>query len=186
MRWLNRLAVAAAALALLSSNAYARPSEVAAALPNAARVGEARYEVLALAVFDAELWAPQGAFSWDQAFALSLTYQRSISARALVNRTLREMTERGGDRAPLEALRSQLLACFADVRAGDRITGLSSGADTARASITMAGSAARSHRPGSDAPSLASGLMAQARIARSANVCAAADAEPWAARRCSA
>jgi hypothetical protein len=132
MRWLNRLAVAAAALALLSSNAYARPSEVAAALPNAARVGEARYEVLALAVFDAELWAPQGAFSWDQAFALSLTYQRSISARALVNRTLREMTERGGDRAPLEALRSQLLACFADVRAGDRITGLSSGADTAR------------------------------------------------------
>ena len=131
MRWLNMLA-AAAALALLSSNAYARPSEVAAALPNAARVGEARYEVLALAVFDAELWAPQGAFSWDQAFALSLTYQRSISARALVNRTLREMTERGGDRAALEALRPQLQACFADVRAGDRITGLSSGADTAR------------------------------------------------------
>lgn len=127
------LAVAAAALLLTpSSAAHARPSEVAAALPSAARVGEARYEILALAIFDAELWAPQGAFSWDRAFALSLTYQRSISARALVNRTLREMADRGGDGATLAALRPLLLACFADVRAGDRITGVSFGVDTAR------------------------------------------------------
>ncbi|MBN8607908.1 MAG: chalcone isomerase family protein [Caulobacterales bacterium] len=124
--------MAAAIGALLLSNAEARPSEVAAVLPSAAWVGEARYEVLALAIFDAELWAPQGAFSWDRAFALSLTYQRSISARALVNRTLREMAERGGDGAALAALRPLLLACFADVRAGDRITGVSIGVDTAR------------------------------------------------------
>lgn len=124
--------IIAAFLALAAPPALARYSEVNATLPNAQLVGEARYRVLAWNVFEAELWNATGAFSWDQPFALSLTYERAFTARALADRGLSEMRQRGaGTAAQLEPLRARLEACFADVRAGDRITGVSTSASEA-------------------------------------------------------
>ncbi len=121
------------ALAVAATPALASPAEVARAMPGAQSVGQAPYRVLSFHVFDAELWAESAAFSWDRPFALSLTYKRSFSARAIVNRTITEMTQRGaGTPQSLEPLRASLQNCFADVRQGDRITGVSTGPNTAR------------------------------------------------------
>ena len=113
--------------------AEASPLEVSQVLPSAQRVGEAHYRVLAWTVFEAALWADGGVFSWDRPFALTLTYRRSFSAQALTNRTLGEMSRRSASNAEtLAPLRERLHACFPDVTPGDRITGVSTGANSAR------------------------------------------------------
>lgn len=122
-----------ASLALLATHASAAPAEVNHALPGARMVGEASYEALSVKLFDAELWNGSGDFSWEQPFALALTYQRSARAETLVNRSLREMSSRGaGTGRALTPLRAQLERCMPSVARGDRITGVSTGADTAR------------------------------------------------------
>jgi hypothetical protein len=124
---------ALASLALLATPASAAPSEVNSALPGAQMVGEASYEVLSVKLFDAELWNRSGDFSWEQPFALALTYQRSARAETLVNRSIREMSQRGARNArALAPLRAQLERCMPSVARGDRITGVSTGANTAR------------------------------------------------------
>ena len=113
--------------------ALARPAEVGLVLPAAQMVGQASYEVLAVRLFNAELWADGGAFAWERPFALSLTYERSARATTLLNRSIREMSGRGaGSARALAPLRAQLARCLPDVARGDRITGVSTGADTAR------------------------------------------------------
>lgn len=124
-------ALLACALLIWPGVASARYPELGNELGAYRMLGSARYQVLAWTVFDAELWAQQDRFSWDQPFALSLTYRRNISEADLVSRSLNGMAERTqlGSRERLEAL---LRTCFADVRAGDRFTGVSLGADQAR------------------------------------------------------
>ena len=131
---MRRFLTAFATLALLTSSpAWARPPEVGRAMPGAERVGAAHYEVLSVRLFEAELWNESGAFSWESPFALSLTYQRAASASTLVNRSIREMSQRGaGDARRLAPLRAQLERCMPDVGRGDRITGVSTSANTAR------------------------------------------------------
>ena len=128
-----RVIAFAAALVFSAPAAHARPPEVELMSPTATQVGEARYQVLAWPIFDAALWSETGAFAWDTPFALVLTYRRSFSAQALTNRTLFEMSRRGGgDAASLEPLAAPLRECFADIAPGDRITGVSTGTTTAR------------------------------------------------------
>lgn len=122
----------ALALFLVPLAAEARPSEVARALPGAERVGAARYEVLTLHVFDAELWSQRSTFAWGTPFALTLTYRRNFSARSLIGRSATEMRRRGVSAQNVEAITSRLQSCFADVAPGDRITGVSTGDDSAR------------------------------------------------------
>lgn len=123
----------AAALFSIALPAHARHPELAQTIPSAQQVGAARYSVLAIPVFQAELWTTNGVFSWERPFALTLTYERAIRANALVNRTISEMRQRGaGSEASLQPLRAPLTACFADVQNGDRITGVSTGPNTAR------------------------------------------------------
>jgi len=126
-------ALAALALTLAALPAWASPAEVARALPGAQKVGEASYSILAVQLFSAELYADDGQFSWERPFALSLTYQRSARASTLINRSIREMGSRGaGDAERLAPLRAQLERCFTSVSSGDRITGVSTGEETAR------------------------------------------------------
>lgn len=131
---MRRFLTVVATLALLASSpAWGRPPEVGRTFPNAERVGAAHYEVLSIRLFEAELWNESGDFSWENPFALSLTYQRAASAETLVNRSIREMSTRGaGDARELAPLRTQLERCMPSVNRGDRITGVSTGANTAR------------------------------------------------------
>lgn len=125
-----RSIVAAMALAFSAGAAEARPPEVERALSGAQLVGQARYQVVAWTLFDAALWTEDGAFSWERPFALTLTYRHSFSSDALSDRTIVEMARRGAAHAP-DRLGALLRTCFPDVSPGDRITGVSTGPDSA-------------------------------------------------------
>lgn len=128
-----RSMLAALAVALAATPAWSSPAEVERALPGATKVGEASYHLLAIHLFDAELYTENGAFTWDQPFALTLTYERSARQSTLLNRSISEMTQRGaGNARALAPLRARLAQCFPNIAAGDRITGVSTSANTAR------------------------------------------------------
>lgn len=131
---LLRSALAALALTFAAvAPAAANPAEVGTAIPNAQSVGAAPYRLLGITVFDSELFAAGGAFSWQRPFALSLTYARSARQNTIINRTISEMSQRGaGSVEQLAPLRTQLQACFPNVARGDRITGVSTSPNTAR------------------------------------------------------
>lgn len=130
---MRRFLAAIAVLALIGvTPASANPGEVRRAMPNAEKVGEAAYTVLSVRLFNAELFADGGTFSWERPFALSLTYDRSAQASLLINRSIREMSSRGaGTAQQLAPLRTQLERCFSSVSRGDRFTGVSTGQETA-------------------------------------------------------
>src|SRR5690349_3325067 len=69
--------------ALTAPPASARPPEVSQALPNSERVGQAQYRALSIPLFSAETWAAGGNFSWNEPFALTLTYHRNARASTL-------------------------------------------------------------------------------------------------------
>lgn len=128
-----RAALAALALALTATPAWASPTEVERALPGAEKVGEASYHMLGIHLFNAELYTDSGAFSWNDTFALTLTYERAARQSTLINRSISEMSQRGaGDARALAPLRAQLERCFPNIQRGDRVTGVSTGANTAR------------------------------------------------------
>ncbi|MBY0562789.1 MAG: chalcone isomerase family protein [Hyphomonadaceae bacterium] len=129
-----RSAFAALALALAAAApAAANPAEVGAAIPNAQTVGQAPYRFLGITLFQAELFAAGGDFSWQQPFALTLTYQHSARQSLIINRSIVEMSQRGaGSAQTLAPLRAQLERCFPNVQRDDRITGVSTSADAAR------------------------------------------------------
>lgn len=131
---LLRSALAALALTFAAvSPASANLAEVRSVIPNAQAVGAAPYQLFGITVFNAELYAAEGAFSWQRPFALSLTYARSARQNTIINRTISEMSQRGaGSAEQLAPLRTQLEACFPNVARGDRITGVSTGTNTAR------------------------------------------------------
>jgi hypothetical protein len=130
---LVRSAVAALALTLAALPAWASgPAEVEQALPGAQKTGEASYHMLGVRLFDAEAYAV-GGFSWQRPFALALTYERAARQSTLLNRSISEMTQRGaGNAQRLAPLRAQLARCFPNIARGDRVTGVSTGANTAR------------------------------------------------------
>lgn len=126
---MKRFLVSIAAFALLSTPAAATPQEVS----GASLVGQARFSLLGLSLFDAAVYTETGRFAWNDEFALSLTYKRNAREEVLLNRTIRGMTERGaGDAKTLAPLRERLGACYTDVARGDRFTAVSTGPDTAR------------------------------------------------------
>lgn len=128
-----RLILTLLACVLFTGPAYARPAEVGRALPASQMVGQATYEAFSLRLFRAELWADGGNFAWDRPFALTLIYERSARASLLVNRSISEMSSRGaGNARTLAPLRERLTACFPNISRGDRITGVSTGPNTAR------------------------------------------------------
>ena len=132
IQFVRRLLAALAAIALFSTSASASPGEVSRAMPNAEKVGEAAYSILSVRLFNAELFADGGRFSWERPFALSLTY-RPLGAGQHVDQPLDprdEFTRRrqcSTTRAAAHAIGALLLF----VSRGDRFTGVSTGQETA-------------------------------------------------------
>ena len=99
------------------------PSE-AAIFENFKMIGETRFRVMWLRIYDAELRTSGDQFSWDEPFALSLVYARDITASRLVNSSLQEIAKNTGtDPNELEVYRPALERCFPSVLEDDRITG---------------------------------------------------------------
>ena len=96
------------------------------------QLGEMRFKKFIFHIYDAELRVAGPGFSWDQPFALTLTYARTISREDLVEASLAEIARIEDKKIDtVEYLRAPLTACFADVRDGDQITGHSLDANKA-------------------------------------------------------
>lgn len=104
------------------------PPEVAQALPQSQALGAGRLRYLLWDVFDATLWVVQnfrGAQYFDHAFALELRYLRKFSGASLVESSVQEMRRVGSlDPSKKAAWTATMQTAFADVQAGDRITGV--------------------------------------------------------------
>ena len=100
------------------------------AFPEARSVGEGEFRFFGFAIYGAQLWSPSSMhvdpLSFEQPFALELTYSRAISRDDLVAASLKELRRLAPsdpDAAVADWEREMRLA-FVDVRAGDRITGV--------------------------------------------------------------
>jgi hypothetical protein len=104
------------------------PPEVAQALPQSQALGAGRLRYLLWDVFDATLWVVQnfrGVQYFDHAFALELRYLRKFSGASLVESSVQEMRRVGSlDPSKEAAWTATMQTAFADVQAGDRITGV--------------------------------------------------------------
>jgi hypothetical protein len=130
------LTTGAVSLALLAlnrwpNNVFAQtvtPQEIDSALPGAELSGSSRLRFFGLNVYDARLWVSPGfrAATYAQhSLALELTYLRSLSGKAIAERSLKEM-RRAGALAPAteQTWLNAMQEAFPDVKEGDRITGL--------------------------------------------------------------
>lgn len=104
------------------------PKEVANELANAVYTGAARMRFFTFDVYDSRLWVAAGfkAAEYAQhAFALELSYLRSLSGSAIAERSLKEM-RRVGTITPEQEQRwlKAMKDAFPDVKDGDRIVGV--------------------------------------------------------------
>lgn len=108
----------------------AAPAPIRATLPSARLAGEGALHWLGLRIYEARLWVgPRGLDPeriGTDAFALEISYARSLSGAAIAERSAAEIARL--DLAATEAQRigwlERMGAIFPDVRAGDRIAGV--------------------------------------------------------------
>lgn len=131
MRTFNRFKRCACVLILLVSTlisttiAYAADTFVNKYMPTPVVVGEARLKVMFWNIYDAVLYAPDGDFKQDQAFALSLTYLRDFKGENIASRSIDEMRAQGfSDEVKLAAWFEQMKSVFPNVLEGENITGV--------------------------------------------------------------
>ncbi|SHM28531.1 chalcone isomerase family protein [Roseibium suaedae] len=94
-------------------------------VPAASLVGEGQMTFLGFAIFDAELYAPQGQYKPSAPFALKLTYLRSFKGTAIAAETAKQMRRQGmKDVAKLEVWTDQMNRIFPNVSKGQSLTGV--------------------------------------------------------------
>lgn len=87
--------------------------------------GRSMYRFWGLEIYEASLWlSPEAGLDWaSNRLVLSLLYQRSFSAQAIVERSLQEMQKQGALSPPMAQQWQHLLSqVLTDVRAGERLT----------------------------------------------------------------
>lgn len=97
---------------------------------NARRIGAGDFCVLGFCLYRAELWAPQApkpSTLHDTPFALSLTYERSVSAERIVSTGLDEIQRLSAQPiadATLVRWQQNMRRAFGDVARGDELCGV--------------------------------------------------------------
>ena len=96
-------------------------------LPQARLQGSAGLRWFGLKIYNAALWSTTTPFDPEQAFALELTYQRSISRARIVQTSIDEIRRLFGDRYGDDQLKrweTDMTQAFMDVNEGDQLTGV--------------------------------------------------------------
>jgi len=102
-----------------------RPDFLAPFINSRAPAGHATFRKFFIKVYDANLWADVDTIDYTQPFALSLTYDVSISSKEFVDRTIKEMSVVSDvPESELGVYRASLSKAFPDVKSGDTITAL--------------------------------------------------------------
>ena len=111
-----------------SSIALARdlPAAMGSAYASLKRLGEGRLRFLAFHVYDATLYVSGDKWSPDQVFALDLRYEMSLKGKDIAERSIAEMKGQGhSDPAKLKRWGEEMARVFPDIKAGDRLVGVS-------------------------------------------------------------
>lgn len=100
-------------------------------VPQAQLVGQARMTYMTLAIYNAELYAPQGRLTAERPLALNLTYLRNLSGNKIANHSIEEIRRQGfNNEVMLAAWHDKMLAIFPDVQNGTKLTGVLNEAGT--------------------------------------------------------
>lgn len=90
-----------------------------------APLGYVRFRKFGFHVYDANLWAPQGKWSWQAPFALDIRYARNIKGKALAEKSVEEMERaNAGDETKRKRWGDIMEKLFPDVKDGDRLVGV--------------------------------------------------------------
>ena len=110
---------------LAGTGAWADVDVATRHVPDASLVGKARLKVLFWKVYDAELYAPNGDWSANAPFALSLNYLRKLEGEQIAKRTIVEMRKQGfEDEVTLARWFDDMRSIIPDVEKNTRITGV--------------------------------------------------------------
>lgn len=89
-------------------------------------LGEGVLRKFGFKVYDARLWTSNKAPSFDDMFALELTYALSLDGKAIAERSVEEMRKQGGyDEASLKRWGEEMARAFPDIKKGDTLVGVS-------------------------------------------------------------
>ena len=101
------------------------PSFISQQLDSAKTLGQSRFTYYFFDIYDATLYAPNGEYSPQQPFALSLAYLRDFKGRDIADRSIDEMRDLGyRDVAYLAQWLVAMESAFPDIKSGDVLTGL--------------------------------------------------------------
>ncbi len=90
-----------------------------------AKVGDGTYRKFGFSVYNATLWAPDGAWSADKPYALQLHYTRSLSKETLVDTVMDDIRDQDvADDATLANWEKMLNATLPAIADGDTIIGV--------------------------------------------------------------
>ena len=110
------------------------PTQATTGMPLLKAVGGGLLRVFGFQVYNAYLWAPEGA-SFDQTkpHVLDIHYLRTFSAKQLAERSIDEMRgQSAGSEAVYSKWSTEMQRVFADVKEGDRLIGVATPARTAK------------------------------------------------------
>jgi hypothetical protein len=110
------------------------PEAAVTGLPALKAIGGGLLRIFGFQVYNAYLWTPGGAaFDPRRPYALDIHYLRNFSARQLAERSIDEMRGQGVGHDGLYAKwMPEMMRVFADVKEGDRLTGVATAARSAR------------------------------------------------------
>ena len=103
--------------------AYDKPTEIKDKFTADKPYGEGTLHFMLLHVYDTSLWTDAKTFSYEQPFALSITYRMNFSKEELTERSIKEI--RRSHNLPDETLaryKKIFLEIYPNVKKGDRIT----------------------------------------------------------------
>jgi hypothetical protein len=120
-------AISALTLVTLMMLTQSASADWQSSLPSAQLSGSGDFTWFGLRLYTARLWRAGAAWTWNEPFALELTYHRALSRNTLVQASIEEMQRLA--KPPLasdtvERWSATLTEAFVDVRPGTRITGL--------------------------------------------------------------
>ena len=122
---------------LHAQNASAAPplsATAIAGMPELKALGGGMLRFLGFQVYNVYLWTPAGAtFDRSKPYALDLQYLRTFSATQLAEQSIKEMRGQGtGREAVYPKWLAEMERVFADVKEGDRLTGVVTPAKTSK------------------------------------------------------
>ncbi len=110
------------------------PAQATTGMPSLKASGGGLLRIFGFQIYNAYLWTPVGStFDPTQPHVLDIHYLRTFSAKQLAERSIDEMRGQGtGSEAVYPKWTSEMLRVFADVKEGDRLTGVATTHRTAK------------------------------------------------------